>query len=88
LRYGALGRTASQAVGYREAFEHLDGRLSLEEAIRRVQVRTRQFARRQETWFRGLAECQPVALADDEAPVAIAQRIIDGALSDQASGAL
>lgn len=88
LRYGTLGRTASQAVGYREAFEHLDGRLSLEEAIRRVQVRTRQFARRQETWFRGLAECQPVALADDEASVAIAQRIIDGALFDQASGAL
>ncbi|MFM7074330.1 MAG: tRNA (adenosine(37)-N6)-dimethylallyltransferase MiaA [Planctomycetota bacterium] len=88
VRYGTLGRTASQAVGYREAFGHLDGRLSLAEAIMRVQVRTRQFARRQETWFRGLAECQPVALADDEAPLAIAQRIIDGALSDQASGAL
>jgi tRNA dimethylallyltransferase len=69
-------------VGYREAFEHLDGRLTLAEAIARVQVRTRQFARRQETWFRGLEECQPVELAGEEAPEVIARRIIGGALSD------
>ena len=81
-RYGTLGRTALQAVGYREAFEHLDGRLTVAEAVARVQVRTRQFARRQETWFRGLEECQPVELAGEEAPEAIAWRIIGGALSD------
>lgn len=81
-RYGTLGRTALQAVGYREAFEHLDGRLTVAEAVARVQVRTRQFARRQETWFRGLEECQPVELAEEEAPEAIARRIIGGALSD------
>jgi tRNA dimethylallyltransferase len=81
-RYGTLGRTALQAVGYREAFEHLDGRLTVAEAVARVQVRTRQFARRQETWFRGLEECQPVELEGEEAPEAIARRIIGGALSD------
>ncbi|MEY4176481.1 MAG: transferase [Planctomycetota bacterium] len=86
--YGTLGRTALQAVGYREAFEHLDGRLSLAEAVTRVQVRTRQFARRQETWFRGLGECQPVPLVEEESPELIAQRIIGGALSDRARGAL
>ncbi len=61
-RYGSLGRTASQAVGYREVIEYLEGVTDLEETIRRVQARTRQFARRQETWFRSLSECRFVAM--------------------------
>ena len=56
--HGALGRTASQAVGYRECLAHLAGELPWAEATRRILVRTRQFARRQETWFRSLPECE------------------------------
>ncbi len=48
-----LSRTASQAVGYREVLDHLAGKCDLEETIRRVKVRTRRFAKRQRTWFRG-----------------------------------
>lgn len=48
----ALSRTARQALGYRQLLEHLEGRCSLEEAIERAVVATRQFARRQERWFR------------------------------------
>jgi tRNA dimethylallyltransferase len=39
-------------TGYREAAEVLEGSLSVEEAIDRVQRVTRRYARRQETWFR------------------------------------
>lgn len=52
----SLGRTASQAVGYKEVFSFLDGVDSLEEVIQLVKNRTHQFARHQETWFRGLSE--------------------------------
>jgi tRNA dimethylallyltransferase len=55
-----LSREAAQALGYKETFDFLDGRTSLEETIVRVQTRTRQFAKRQLTWFRHLAECRPV----------------------------
>jgi tRNA dimethylallyltransferase len=55
-RYGQLGRTASQAVGYREVIEHLAGQHDLDETRRRVKEHTRQLARRQETWLRGLSE--------------------------------
>ncbi len=55
-----LGNTASQALGYRELFIHLDGEISLEEAATRIQARTRQFAKRQVTWFRHLPGCQAV----------------------------
>ena len=49
---GALSRTAAQAIGYREVLEHLDGRITLDDALDAVVVRTRQFARRQRMWFR------------------------------------
>ena len=44
--------TASQAIGYAELAEHLDGRLSLDEAAQRTVKRTRELARRQMAWFR------------------------------------
>ena len=60
-----LSRTASQAVGYKEAAEFLDGELSMEDAIERMRIRTRRFARHQETWFRGLTECRMVDLGSE-----------------------
>ncbi len=53
-----LSRTARQAVGYREVIEHLEGRRSLPETIELVKHHTRQLAKRQMTWFRGLSECR------------------------------
>lgn len=44
--------TAMQAIGYRQVVEHLRGERSLDETIALVKVRTRQFAKRQMTWFR------------------------------------
>jgi tRNA dimethylallyltransferase len=55
-----LGREASQAAGYAEMFDYLGGKVELAEAIRRIQTRTRNLAKRQITWFRHLNCCQPV----------------------------
>jgi tRNA dimethylallyltransferase len=52
-------REAAKALGYREVCEHLDGMVSREETIVRVQTRSRQFAKRQLTWFRHLPGCRP-----------------------------
>jgi tRNA dimethylallyltransferase len=49
-----LSREASMALGYREIGEMLDGKRTLEETVAEVQLRTRQFAKRQLTWFRAL----------------------------------
>jgi len=48
----AQNRTAMQALGYRQVAEHLRGEHSLAETIELVKIRTRQFAKRQMTWFR------------------------------------
>jgi len=58
--YQTLSRTAFQAVGYREVIEMLQSGGQLSEATERVTIRTRQFARRQETWFRSLSECRRI----------------------------
>lgn len=43
---------ALQTVGYREIFEYLDGTLSLEDAAMLIKKNTRQYAKRQMTWFK------------------------------------
>jgi tRNA dimethylallyltransferase len=39
-------------VGYKEIFEHFDGKASLNEAIEHIKINTRQYAKRQMTWLR------------------------------------
>jgi tRNA dimethylallyltransferase len=43
---------ALQTVGYKELFQYLDGRCTLEEAVEEIKKNTRRFAKRQGTWFR------------------------------------
>ncbi len=73
-----LSSVAAQGVGYREVIDRLEGRLtSDEELVARVQARTRQFAKRQGTWFRGLAEVRPWPVPGDEPPDVTAACLID-----------
>lgn len=43
---------ALQTVGYKEMFQYFDGEIDREEAVRRIQVNTRHYAKRQLTWWR------------------------------------
>ncbi len=70
-----LGRTARQAVGYREVIEHLEGRRNLAETVALVQQHTRQLAKRQGTWFRSLSECRFIPISDPLDAVEVAERI-------------
>lgn len=70
-----LSRTAGQALGYRDVFEHLTGKYDLATTIDLVKLHTRQFAKRQLTWFRSLAECRWLQIADVFDPAAVAEKI-------------
>jgi tRNA dimethylallyltransferase len=53
---------ALQTVGYRELFGHLAGDLKLEDAVEIIKINTRQYAKRQMTWFKKEEEviwCEP-----------------------------
>lgn len=43
---------ALNTVGYKELFDYLDGKVNLETAVSNIKVHTRQYAKRQMTWFR------------------------------------
>jgi len=70
-----MSRTAGQALGYREVIEHLDGQCDLPATIERVKTHTRQFAKRQGTWFRSLGECRFLEMTASLEPADVARRI-------------
>ncbi len=72
-----LGRTASQALGYREVIDHLSGGPGLAETIDLVKTHTRQFAKRQMTWFRSLSECHFMGVVEPMEPGEVAGRIAE-----------
>ena len=47
---------ALQTVGYAEIFEYLDTNISLETATKKIKTNTRQYAKRQMTWFKKESE--------------------------------
>jgi len=45
--------SAMQAIGVKPLRAHLEGEIAMEEAIEKIRAATRQYAKRQSTWFRG-----------------------------------
>ena len=70
--------TAMQAIGYRQVVEHLRGERSLAETVELVKIKTRQYAKRQLTWFRSHAAATWIEIAPGEDAGAIARRILAG----------
>ena len=76
-RWPAWSRTAAQAIGYAEAFAVLDGTLTEAAARERTVVRTRQLARRQETYLRHQFDVDWVQAAPDDAVETLAGRVAE-----------
>jgi tRNA dimethylallyltransferase len=70
-----LSPAAAQGIGYREVIAMLAGQASPDETIERIQTRSRQFAKRQATWFRGLEEVRSFPVEPEENPEQIAERL-------------
>jgi tRNA dimethylallyltransferase len=68
--------TAMQALGYRQVVEHLRGERGLAETGELVKLRTRQFAKRQLTWFRRQMPLEWITLAPDTDSRSVADRIL------------
>jgi tRNA dimethylallyltransferase len=68
--------TAMQAAGYRELVAHVQGDLSLTEAVALIKTRTRQLAKRQLTWFRREHQLNWLELGREELPSMTAKRIL------------
>ncbi|MBI5765212.1 MAG: tRNA (adenosine(37)-N6)-dimethylallyltransferase MiaA [Planctomycetes bacterium] len=73
---GGLGTQARQALGYAQMIDYLEKRASLEEAVEKIKVLTRQFAKHQRTWFHKFPMTRWVDVAGDEPGEGIAERVL------------
>jgi tRNA dimethylallyltransferase len=71
----AENKTAMQALGYRQVVEHLRGERSLPETVELVKIRTRQFAKRQMTWFRKQTGIQWIQIAPQEGSEVVVEKV-------------
>ena len=73
-RENPISQTARQALGYKEIIDWLNGinddpsDAGFAQVITLIKTRTRQFAKRQHTWFRNLEECRPLPITGNETP--------------------
>lgn len=72
----AENKTAMQSLGYRQVVEHLHGARALAETIELVKIRTRQFAKRQMTWFRRQMNLEWIGLKPETDAEEVAVRIL------------
>lgn len=59
-------RTAAQAIGYKEFFPYFEGKEPLDTCVNRLKQATRQYAKRQLTWFRHQNEAQWLYLDEED----------------------
>ena len=60
-----LSQTAKAAIGYKEAIEYLEGEYTLEECKELIKKRTRNYAKRQVTFFKHQLPCKEYASKEE-----------------------
>lgn len=68
---------AMQAIGYRLIAEHVAGTRDWASTAERIRIETRQFAKRQGTWFRKQTGASRMAVGRDETPEALGARLLE-----------
>lgn len=63
-RYLSLGLPSMRCVGYRQVWQHLEGEFGVDVMLERGIVATRQLAKRQLTWLRGMQDLHRVTYND------------------------
>ena len=65
-------------VGYREVIAHLQGAIPADRLAEAIATSTRQYAKRQETWFRHQLKGHPVVTLDaTDPPNVLARRVVE-----------
>ncbi|HUU21378.1 MAG TPA: tRNA (adenosine(37)-N6)-dimethylallyltransferase MiaA [Phycisphaerae bacterium] len=72
-----LSDQAAQALGYAEMIRHLRGEIPLDEAVEQIKINTRQFAKRQRTWFRGFRQTHWIDVAPEDTPETVADAAME-----------
>ena len=91
LRNGGLAqaKTASQAIGYKEVLEALEGRMTMDRARDVIKTRTRRYAKRQLSWFRNDPRVRWISVDDlDGAATRVVLDLLQPPIQEPDDGAL
>jgi tRNA dimethylallyltransferase len=69
-----ISKQARCAIGYAEIIDHLNERMSLEDAVEAIKINTRRLAKGQRTWFKTFQNVHWLDVAEDETPQQILVR--------------
>lgn len=85
---GRLGPQAGEALGYKQLAAHIRGECSLEEAVEKIKIETRRFAKNQRTWIRrlGITPESVWIAAEGRTPLEVAQVIAEQVFSSAVAG--
>jgi tRNA dimethylallyltransferase len=72
-----LSETARKALGYAEIIRHLDGEISLADAVEMIKINTRQFAKAQRTWFKRFLDTEWIDLPADADVAEVATELLE-----------
>ena len=81
-RRGLLsGKTASAAIGYKEIVDFLESKCTLNEAIEKIKLASRRYAKRQLTWFRNKADARVIYADKPDGTMKDSSVILEEAIS-------
>ena len=72
-----LSTTARKALGYAEVIEHLEGGLPLVEAVEKIKINTRKFAKAQRTWLKRFRTAEWIDLTPEDSAEGVAVQLLD-----------
>ena len=72
--------TAAQAIGYKEIVEHLEGKCTLDEAVEKIKLSSRRYAKRQLTWFRHEEDAKTLFVDREDGSMKNADELVSEAL--------
>jgi tRNA dimethylallyltransferase len=71
-----LSQQARAAIGYAEMIEHLEGRMTLDDAVEKIKVNTRKLAKAQRTWFKTFRQVQWIDVGEEESVESVLSRAL------------
>jgi tRNA dimethylallyltransferase len=78
-----LSQQARAAIGYAEIIEHIEGRMTLEDAVEKIKVNTRKLAKAQRTWFKTFRQVRWLDVGEEESVESVLSRALPLISADQ-----
>jgi len=81
-----LSQQARSAIGYAEIIEHLEGRMTLEDAVELIKKNTRRLAKGQRTWFKTFRGVHWIDIGPEEPFESVSERVRSSAIPSGREG--